>query len=96
MTAFFVATVNIKDPEKFQEYAQKVGATFAPHGGELLLRGMLDTVLTGNADHQAVGVVKFPDAESLNAWYASSAYQAIVPLREEAADMTIASYVMPS
>ncbi|VAW04405.1 hypothetical protein MNBD_ALPHA05-1827, partial [hydrothermal vent metagenome] len=27
MTAFFVATVTIKDPAKFQDYAQQAGAT---------------------------------------------------------------------
>jgi uncharacterized protein (DUF1330 family) len=89
MTAFFVATVSIKHPDKFQEYAQKAAATFAPHGGEAVLRGKVDRVLAGKADHQAVGIVGFPDAEALSAWFNSPEYQALVPLRDEAADITI-------
>ncbi len=42
MTAFFVATAKVKDPKKFQEYAQKTGGTLVPHGGELVLRGLKD------------------------------------------------------
>ncbi|HFD91923.1 MAG TPA: DUF1330 domain-containing protein [Gammaproteobacteria bacterium] len=91
----FIAAVKVKDPQKFQEYARKAGETFAPHGGELVMRGKKDAVLTGDADHQAVGIVRFPDEASLSAWYNSDAYQAIVPLREEAADMVIVSYSVP-
>lgn len=95
MTAFFVATATVKDPKKFQEYAQKAGETLAPHQGELVLRGKLDNVLAGPADHQTVGIIKFPNQDALKAWFHSGAYQAIVPLRDEAADMTIVSYVVP-
>ncbi len=96
MTEFFVATATLKDPQKFQEYSQKAGETLATHQGELVLRGKKDDVLTGHADHQTVGIIKFPSPVALNAWYNSDAYQAIVPLRDEAADMTIVSYVIPS
>ena len=96
MTAFFVARVSIKDPEKFQDYAQKAAATFGPHGGEPVLRGALTGALVGTADHQAVGIVKFPSREALDAWFASPAYQAIVPLRDEAAEMTITTYAVPA
>jgi len=51
MTAFFVATATVKDPQKFQEYAQKAGETLAPHQGELVLRGKNDGVLAGHAEH---------------------------------------------
>ncbi|VAX08393.1 hypothetical protein MNBD_GAMMA25-552 [hydrothermal vent metagenome] len=96
MTTFFVATATIKDLQKFQEYAQKAGETLAPHQGELVLRGKKDNVLVGRADHQTVGIIKFPGQDALRAWFNSDAYQAIVPLREEAADMTIVTYSVPA
>ena len=96
MTAFFVANVKIKDPQKFQEYAKKAGETFATYGGEPVLRGKVEEVLAGNAEHQAVGIVKFPDQEALTTWFNSDAYQAIVPLREEAAEMVIVTYTVPA
>ncbi|NOX81717.1 MAG: DUF1330 domain-containing protein [Alphaproteobacteria bacterium] len=95
MTAFFVATVTIKDPAKFKDYAQKAGATFASYRAEPVLRGKLEKVLAGKADNQAVGIVKFPDYDALTAWYSSDAYQAIIPLRDEAADVTITAYSVP-
>ena len=96
MTAFFVATVKIKDMEKFQEYSKKAGATFAEHGGELVLRGRADGVLAGSSDVQMVGIVKFPDKDAMSAWYNSDAYQAITALRDEAADMTIVTFEAPA
>jgi uncharacterized protein (DUF1330 family) len=96
MSAFFVARVSVKDGAKFQEYAQKAGATFGAHGGELVLRGAVTGALAGTRDHQSVGIVKFPSAEALSAWYASPEYQALIPLRDEAADMAITTYEMPA
>jgi len=96
MTAFFVANVKIKDPQKFQEYAKKAGETFATYGGEPVLRGKVEEVLAGSAEHQAVGIVKFPDLEALTTWFNSDVYQAIVPLREEAAEMVIVTYTVPA
>ena len=97
MTAFFVAVVAVKDPTKMQDYSKKAAETFKPFGGELVMRGKVGEVLTGSsANHQATGIASFPSMQDLKAWYASDAYQAIIPLREEAADMTITTYDMPS
>ena len=97
MTAFFVAVVTVKDPARMQEYSQKAAETFKPFGGEMVMRGKAGEVLAGGAaTHQATGIASFPSMQDLKAWYASDAYQAIIPLREEAAEMTITTYDMPS
>lgn len=96
MTAFFVATAKIKDPTKYGDYAQKAGATMKEFGGEIIVRGQVREVLAGRADHNGVGVVRFPDLKSLTDWYGSSAYQEIIPLRDEAADITIVAYETPT
>jgi len=92
MTAFFIATMTVKDGEKFQEYGGKAAQTFAPFGGSLVVRGKAGDTLAGSSNHQAVGVVRFPDMEALKAWYHSPDYQALIPLRDEAADMTLVTY----
>lgn len=96
MSAFFVATVSIKDTRKFQDYAQKAAAAFAVHGGELVLRGKAEAALAGALTHQTVGIVRFPDLGALEAWFRSDAYQALIPLRDAAADMTIITYSTPA
>jgi uncharacterized protein (DUF1330 family) len=35
---------------------------------------------------------RFPDAASVERWYASTAYQELIPLREVAADVTIVAF----
>ena len=96
MQAFFIATFNIKNPEKFREYASKAAATFAAYGGEIALRGKAEEALAGSLGHTTAGAVKFPDMDSLLRWFKSEEYQAIVPLRNKAADMTIIAYSAPS
>lgn len=95
MTAFFVATVTVKDAEKFQEYARRSMPTFAAFGGEVVLRGRLDTVIAGDAGHQTAAIVRFPDMAALDAWHRSDAYQALIGLRDAGADITIAAYQVP-
>lgn len=96
MTAFFIATSRIKNPQIFADYGTKAGATLAPFGGELVVRGKAGDTLAGASDHQAVGVVRFQDMGALKAWYHSADYQALIPLRDEAADMTLVTYEEPT
>jgi uncharacterized protein (DUF1330 family) len=96
MTAFFVVTTTVKDQEAYQTYVQSVGATLTPFGGKAVLRGKADSALVGQLTHQTVGIIEFPDIDAIEAWHASAAYQALVPLRTRAADMTITTYVVPA
>ncbi len=95
MTAFAIATVTVKNPEKMQQYGASAGQTIAAHGGELLIRGAFAKSLTGNGEAHMKAIIKFPDMDALDAWYASDAYQAIIPLRNEACDMAISAYAVP-
>jgi len=96
MPAFFIATSKIKNPDKFADYGAKAGKTLATHGGKLLIKGKAAETLSGHSDHQAVGVISFTDMQALNAWYHSADYQALIPLRDEAVDMTLTTYETPA
>ncbi len=96
MTAFFVATIRMKDPQKFQEYGKKAAETFGAYKGELVLRGKAEAALAGSATQEAVGIVKFPTMKALTDWFNSKEYQALIPLRDQAADMTIIAYNAPA
>ncbi|HER26993.1 MAG TPA: DUF1330 domain-containing protein [Rhodospirillales bacterium] len=96
MSAFFIVTTSIKDPEKFQEYAGKASQTFTSFGGKLVTKGKAESVLAGTSDHQNSAVVAFPDMDALTGWYNSADYQALIPLRTEAADMTLVAYSVPA
>ena len=89
MSAYVVVHMNVKDPERFQAYAPEAGKTVAAHGGELLLRGKVADVFTGEHGYKGAVILKFPDAAAARGWYASPEYQALIPNREEAAEAVI-------
>ncbi len=92
MAAFFVGAGMIKDMAAFQEYAASTAPTFAPFGGEILTRGFRSHNLTGEGGADMNVIVRFNDMQSLNAWYESAAYQALLPLRAKALDLVITAY----
>ena len=91
-TAYLIGHITIKDPEKWVEYRSKVGATIAPWGGELICRGKWISTLCGEHSHNSALVMRFPDSEAIRNWYSSPAYQVLIPLREQAADMVLEIY----
>ena len=92
MTAYVVGHITVKDPQKWQEYRGMVPATLAAWGGEVVLRGRRVAVLAGEHAHQDAVAIRFPDLNAITGWYSSAAYQALIPLREEAAEMVLICY----
>lgn len=92
MTAHVIGHITVKDPAKWQRYRERVPATLAAWGGEVLLRGRRVAVLAGGHAHTDMVVIRFPDASAASRWYQSPDYQALVPLREEAAEMVLVCY----
>lgn len=91
-SAYVIGHITVKDPEKWAEYRSQVPATLAPWGAELVCRGRLAQVLAGRHDHSDVVVIRFPDLQAVHGWFASAVYQALVPLRQEAADLDLLSF----
>ena len=92
MSALVSATVQMKNPEKFKEYASKVPETMGAHGGKMVARGKLTKALAGDYAHQVEALFEFPTQEAAQAWYDSADYQALVALRDEAAHVNIAIF----
>jgi uncharacterized protein (DUF1330 family) len=91
-TAYVVGHLTVKNAEKWAEYRNQVPATLEPWGAELVLRGKRVAILTGEHQHTDIVVIRFPDQEAVNSWYSSPAYQALIPLRQQAADVDLLSY----
>jgi uncharacterized protein (DUF1330 family) len=92
MTAYVIGHITVKDPAKWQAYRAQVPAALAPWGGEVVLRGHTASVLSGEHAHTDVVVIRFPDANAVAGWHGSIAYQALMPLRAEAAEMVLIRY----
>ena len=61
-------------------YLKAIDATLAPYGGTFLIHGDGTEVLEGPWAGDII-VIAFLDGAQARAWYASPAYQAILPLR---------------
>lgn len=92
MAAYVIGHITVKDPEKWAEYRSRVPATLAPWRAELVLRGKRAAVLSGHHNHTDTVVIRFPDTESIVKWYNSAAYQELIPLRTQAAEMELICY----
>jgi uncharacterized protein (DUF1330 family) len=69
-----------------------VRKSLLPYSAEVIFRGKLHKVLTGEHPHQNTVVIKFPDQATLQEWYQSKEYQELIPIRDRAADVVIISY----
>ncbi len=90
--AYVMGHITIRDPRKWAAYRERVPATLEPFGAELVFRGKRVAVFDGDHPHTDVVVIRFPDKEAACAWHASPAYQALIPLRRQAAEVTLLAY----
>lgn len=82
MSAYLIAFAKVKDAARIPEYSSAAGPTVVAAGGSIVTRGKVRK-LAGHFSADSCLIVKFADSASLDAWYQSAAYQALVPLRDE-------------
>jgi len=92
MKAVMLAHVTIKDQKQFAAYAEASAPSLEAAGAKFVLRGKINSVLAGEHPHNIMAVIEFTDIASLTKWYNSEEYQKIIPLRNQAADVTFISY----
>jgi uncharacterized protein (DUF1330 family) len=76
MSAYYVASYRVTDPEAFRQYAPAVTPTILAHGGEVLVADSQSEAVEGEPPPVTV-VIRFPSKEALRAWYGSAEYGAI-------------------
>ena len=91
-SAYVVGHLTVTNAEKWAEYRNQVPATLEPWGAELVLRGKRVAMLAGEHPHSDIVVIRFPDMKAVDSWYSSAAYQALIPLRQQAAEMVLICY----
>ena len=92
MPAYLIGHITVNNPDKWKIYVAGVQKSLIPFEAEVVFRGKQATVLAGEHPHQHTVVIKFPDQPTLQQWYHSDTYQALIPLRDKAADVVIISY----
>jgi uncharacterized protein (DUF1330 family) len=90
--AYVIGHIKVKDAGKWAEYRSQVPGTLAPWGADLVCRGKRLNILSGEHHYPDMVVIRFPDSDSVSKWFNSNAYQALIPLRDQAAEIVLVSY----
>jgi uncharacterized protein (DUF1330 family) len=80
MSALIIVDLTPTDTDKLSTYSALAAATLLPFSGEFLAKGPIE-ILHGDSAFQTKVVIQFPDKESALNWYASEAYQKLIPTR---------------
>ena len=78
MPAYFIANIRMQNEEAYRPYLKDVDETLAKHGGEYLAVQDAPRVMEGEFPYTRLALVRFPDEASLDRWYFSDEYQAIL------------------
>jgi uncharacterized protein (DUF1330 family) len=86
MTAYAICHLwQIEMGPEIVSYLENIDATLALFDGRFIIHGGPKHILEGAFVGDLI-VIAFPDLARARAWYASSAYQEILPLRTKNAD----------
>ena len=71
MSGFAIFNIEVKKPEEYKEYVEKVKPIAEKFGGEYIVRGGETKVLEGTWTYPRTVVIKFPSYEKALEWYNS-------------------------
>jgi uncharacterized protein (DUF1330 family) len=98
MSVYLVARGRIADQEMHDEYVARAIGTL-PDDARVVSFDLSSEVVEGDsADHRTV-IIEFPSRDAFRAWYDSSAYQEVLPLRLNSVPGAVAvveAYVPPA
>jgi len=86
MSGYAIFNINVKNPENYKEYVEKVKPTAEKYDGEYIVRGGDNTVVEGSWQHPRTVVIKFPTYEKALEWYNSEEYKPIKQIRLDNAE----------
>jgi uncharacterized protein (DUF1330 family) len=92
MSAYIVGAITVRDEASWARYLAGVAETFRRYDGEVLLRAAGPVPLAGRVHGERVVVARFASMAGLRRWFDSPEYQALIPLRDAAADVVLTAY----
>lgn len=87
MPGYFIAYVDVNDPEKYKNYTALTPAAVSAHGGEFVVRGGDLSTVEGPAESRRCVVIRFPSVEAAHAFWTSPEYTRAKQERAGAATM---------
>ncbi len=89
-----IGLIELKNEEAFEKYSSQVGQTVERYKGSIKNRGSVADVFwneLGCAPFNSFVELEFPSAKDAKTWANSPEYQALVPIRNKAMQLTLLS-----
>ena len=81
MSGYVISNIDVKNPEAYKEYIDKVKPIVEKFGGEYLVRAGEYKVIDGEWKYPRTVIIKFSSYEKALEWYNSEEYQPVKPIR---------------
>ena len=81
MSGYIISNIDVKNPEAYEEYIDKVKPIVEKFGGEYLVRAGEYKVIDGEWQYPRTVIIKFSSYEKALEWYNSEEYQPVKPIR---------------
>ena len=81
MSGFAISNIDVKKPEEYKEYVEKVKPIAEKFGGDYIIRGGETKIVEGNWSYPRTVVIKFPSFQRALDWYNSEEYEPIKQIR---------------
>jgi uncharacterized protein (DUF1330 family) len=85
---YWIARVDVRDPEAYKDYLAANGAVFRKFGARFVVRGGASEAVEGTSRERNV-VIEFPSYAEALACYRSPDYQPVKALRQAASEADI-------
>ena len=82
MKAYWIAHVDVTDPQQYSEYTQRAPEAFKLFGGKFMARGGRSQAIEGRETPQRTVVIEFESFEQALACYNSPQYQEAMSHRQ--------------
>ena len=91
MSAFVIFDVDIRNPERYQDYMRQVKPALEAAGARYLARGGAHKVYEGDWSPRRIVLVEFPSLEAWESFYNSPEYQGLKAIRDECSSAHLVS-----
>jgi uncharacterized protein (DUF1330 family) len=85
MAAYVLASIQVHNPEEYEDYKKLSGPSLEAFGGRFLVRGGAVTSLEGEWAPRRLIILEFDSMEKARAWYGSEEYGRAMAIRKRTA-----------
>lgn len=89
MSAYVIVDVDVKDPDRYEDYKKMSTAAAAAYGAKFVVRGGKAEALEGERQPRRMVILEFPSYEQAVAWWNSDEYAEAKALRQSIADSSL-------